>query len=112
MEGRHGDMSRRRLLFVSSRYLFPADSGGKIRTVNILRGMKGGAFEITLVSPLPPAVRPGNTKEIASVCDRFIGWPDATRGALFQWTRMRHIISNLPVAVATDYSLAGRRTIA
>ena len=49
MEGGNCDMSRQlRLLFVSSRYLFPTDSGGKIRTVNVLRGMKGGAFEITL----------------------------------------------------------------
>ena len=60
---------KRRLLFVSSRYLFPTDSGGKIRTVNILRGMKGGAFEITLASPRP--ARPGDAAETDSVCDRF-----------------------------------------
>ena len=101
-----------RLLFVSSRYLFPADSGGKIRTVNILRGMKGGAFEITLASPLPAYTRPGDPAETRSICDRFVGWPETTRGALFQWTRMRHLVSNLPVAVATDDSEAGRRTIA
>ena len=29
------------------------DQGGKIRTGNILRGMKGGAFEVTLASPAP-----------------------------------------------------------
>jgi polysaccharide biosynthesis protein PslH len=113
MEGGYGDMSRQlRLLFVSSRYLFPTDSGGKIRTANILRGMKGGAFEITLASPLPATTRPGDRAEISSVCDRFVGWPDATRGALFRWTRMRHLVSTLPVAVATDDSQAGRRTIA
>ena len=106
-------MSRqRRLLFVSSRYLFPTDSGGKIRTVNILRGMKGGAFDITLASPLPAKTRTGDPAEIVSVCDRFVGWPDATRGRLFQWTRMRHLASNLPVAVATDDSESGRRAIA
>jgi glycosyltransferase involved in cell wall biosynthesis len=100
------------LLFVSSRYLFPADSGGKIRTVNILRGMKGGAFEITLASPLPTYARPGDPAETGSVCDRFVGWPDATRGALFRWTRMRHLVSTLPVAVATDESESGHRAIA
>ena len=103
---------RRRLLFVSSRYLFPADSGGKIRTVNILRGMKGGVFEITLASPLPAGVgirAPGETRDI---CDRFVGWPGAARGALFQWSRMRHLVSRLPVAVATDISDAGRRAVA
>ena len=35
-------MSRPRLLFVSPRFLFPLDQGGKIRTANILRQMKGG----------------------------------------------------------------------
>src|SRR5690349_23671287 len=47
--------ARRRMLFVSTRYLFPADSGGKIRTSNILRGLKGGAFEVVLASPVPKA---------------------------------------------------------
>lgn len=100
------------LLFVSSRYLFPTDSGGKIRTVNILRGMKGGAFEITLASPLPAHARPGDPAGIGSICDRFVGWPDAARGALFRWTRMRHLVSTLPVAVAADDSEVGRRAIA
>ena len=44
------------LLFVSPRFLFPMDQGGKIRTGNILRGMKGGAFEVTLASPAPADV--------------------------------------------------------
>src|SRR5712691_3744024 len=111
MQGVNGDMSRRlRLLFVSSRYLFPTDSGGKIRTVNILRGMKGGAFEIILASPLPAYTR-SEPADIGGVCDRFIGWPDAARGALFQWTRMRHLVSTRPVAVANDDSELGRRAI-
>jgi glycosyltransferase involved in cell wall biosynthesis len=106
-------MSRRlRLLFVSSRYLFPADSGGKIRTVNILRGMKGGAFEIALASPRPTSSPSGDPPETASVCDRFVGWPDSARGTLFRWTRMRHLVSRMPIAVATDYSASGRRAIA
>ena len=32
-------MDARRLLFVSPRFLFPSDSGGKIRTTQILRGI-------------------------------------------------------------------------
>ena len=103
---------RHRLLFVSSRFLFPTDSGGKIRTVNILRGMKGGAFEIILASPRPASTRAGDAVETASVCDRFVDWPEATRGTFFQWTRMRHLVSKLPVAVATDDSEPGRRAIA
>lgn len=103
---------RRRLLFVCSRYLFPIDSGGKIRTVNILRGLKGGAFDIVLASPLPDGATTESPAETRDVCDRFLGWPNAARSALFQWSRMRHLISRLPVAVATDGSAAGRRVVA
>lgn len=103
---------RRRLLFVSARYLLPADSGGKIRTVNVLRGMKGGTFNITLASPLPSGARNGIPAETADICDRFVGWPAPTRGPVFQWTRMLHIAAKIPIAVATDNSTAGRRMIA
>ncbi len=104
--------ARPRLLFVSSRYLFPADSGGKIRTVNILRDMKDGAFEIILASPLPVGARTMQPAETRDICDRFVGWPGEARGALFPWTRMRHLVSTLPIAVATDISEGGRRAIA
>jgi glycosyltransferase involved in cell wall biosynthesis len=100
------------LLFLSPRYLFPTDSGGKIRTVSILRGLRGGAFEVHLVSPLPESSSPVDTAQLEQICDRFTGWPATRRAAAFQWTRMRHLVSALPVAVATDCSRAGRRTVA
>lgn len=106
MTGRH------RLLFVSSRYLFPIDSGGKIRTVNILRGLKGGDFDITLASPLPAAARARQPVETLDICDRFLGWDEKPRGNFFQWTRLRHLASRLPVAIATDYSATGHAVIA
>src|SRR5256885_9138219 len=102
---------RPRLLFVSPRYLFPVDSGGKIRTVNILREMRGGAFDITLASPLPSAPRADDAARISDVCDRFIGWPAAKRGDGFRWTRMRHLTSSLPVSVVTDYSASATSTV-
>jgi glycosyltransferase involved in cell wall biosynthesis len=105
-------IARPRLLFVSSRYLFPTDSGGKIRTVSILRGMMGGAFEICLASPLPDSPAEAHAAQLSQVCDRFIGWPAARRTPGFQWTRMRHLPSKLPIAVATDYSSCGQRTVA
>lgn len=103
---------RRRLLFVSPRFLFPMDNGGKIRTVQILRGMKGGLWEITLASPIPPEGRTRFAAEIAAVCDRFVSWPEPRRGPAFQVTRMRHLVSRIPVPVATDRSLPGRRVVA
>jgi glycosyltransferase involved in cell wall biosynthesis len=96
-------------LFVSTRYLLPADSGGKIRTLNILRGMLGGTFEVHLASPMPEG--PVQAAELKQVCDRFIGWRVARRSAMFEWTRMRHLASRLPIAVATDFSKQGRLAV-
>jgi polysaccharide biosynthesis protein PslH len=96
-----------RLLFVSPRFLFPMDQGGKIRTGNILRGMKHGAFDVTLVSPAPPDAG-RYAAEVAQTCDRFMSWPEAPR------SRMRRVLalgSRLPVAAATDRSVAGSAVV-
>lgn len=92
----------RRLVFVSPRFLFPADSGGKIRTGQILRGMLGGRFHITLLSPAPEDAIERYGNELRRVSDRFVSWPEPERGAAFRFTRLRHLLSGLPVAVATD----------
>ena len=97
-------MSQRpRLLFVAPWFLFPRTTGGRIRTSDILKGMKGGAFEITLLSP-DSAEPDAHRDAIETVCDRFLGWPQAERGPLWSYARMRHLFSALPVAVATDRS--------
>jgi len=103
---------RPRLLFVSARFLFPVDSGGKIRTTQILRGMKDGAFEIVLASPEPAGGASRYAAELAGVCDRFIGWPEPERGALFALSRLRHALGALPIPVATDRSTQGEKTVA
>jgi glycosyltransferase involved in cell wall biosynthesis len=104
-------MTTKRLLFVSPRFLFPTDSGGKIRTVQVLRGMKGGDFKITLVSPAPPHAEVTFAAELESVGDCFRAWPQPRRGAAFSLTRMRHLLSELPVPVRTDRSAVGRSTV-
>jgi polysaccharide biosynthesis protein PslH len=106
------DSRRPLLLFISPRFLFPTDNGGKIRTVQILRGMKGGAYEIALASPAPPEGRDRFAADLAAVCDRWVAWPEPRRGPTFQVTRMRHLLSRLPVPVATDRSRPGRRVVA
>jgi glycosyltransferase involved in cell wall biosynthesis len=102
---------RRRLLLISPRFLFPMDNGGKIRTVQVLRGMKGGSYEIALASPVPPEGRDRFAVELAAVCDRFAAWPEPRRNPAFRVTRMRHLVSRLPVSVATDRSRPGRRVV-
>lgn len=103
---------RRRLLFVSPRFLFPADNGGKIRTAQILRGMKGGPYEISLASPAPEEAELRHAAAIGEVCDRFAGWPEPRRGRAFRVTRLCHLVSRLPLSVATDRSRLGRRVVA
>lgn len=100
-------MTRRRLLFVSPRFLFPMDQGGKIRTGNILRGMKGGAFDITLASPAPPD-HARHRAEIEAASDRFVSWPERPASLLH---RAAALFSRLPVAAATDRSAAGQAVV-
>ena len=102
-------MSRQRLLFVSPRFLFPLNEGGKIRTVGMLRAMKkDGPFEITLVSPAPPDVG-RHTADIASACDRFFSWPATKTGKL---TQAMGVLGSLPASTASDRSQAGRAIVA
>ncbi|MBL8899634.1 MAG: glycosyltransferase [Planctomycetes bacterium] len=102
---------RPRLLFVSPRFLFPADEGGKIRTGQILRGMKGGAFELDLIAPASDAEVRAHRADLEELCDRFEAWPPQRRGALWKLARLRHLLSPLPVAVRTDVCAAFARAI-
>ena len=103
---------RKRLLFVSPRFLLPVDSGGKIRTTQILRGMHGGNYQIELVSPAPAALSGEHAQALAGMCTRFESWPERPRGALFGLTRMRHVAHRLPIPVRTDMDARAARLIA
>ena len=73
--------------------------------------MKGGAYEISLASPVPEdAAR--HAAAVGEICDRFTGWPEPRRGRAFQVTRLRHLVSHLPLPVATDRSRLGRQVVA
>jgi glycosyltransferase involved in cell wall biosynthesis len=105
-------VSRRpRLLFLSPRYLLPADTGAKIRTTDILRGLKGGRFEVILVGPGPGPADLDDPLAIAELCDRFVSWPAPARGAVYQARRVTQLLSPLPIAVACERSVQGRRVI-
>ena len=98
-----------RLAFVSPLFLFPTDTGGKIRTTNILRGLKGGAFDVTLIGPASAKELPGWTTEMDRLCDRFVCWPQREPRA--RWQRAFDLLGPLPVNVAADRSDAARRTV-
>jgi glycosyltransferase involved in cell wall biosynthesis len=99
-------MTKPTLLFVSPRFLFPADSGGKIRTTQILRGLKGGAFRIVLACPAPGMQAPQFEAELRTVADDVHFWP-AAEPSLQRALRFRHLPSRLPIPVASDRSRAG-----
>jgi glycosyltransferase involved in cell wall biosynthesis len=100
---------RPRLAFVSPLFLFPTDAGGKIRTTNILRGLKGGAFDVTLISPASDKDLGFWSTEIDRLCDRFAWWPQrATRA---RWRRAFDLLDPLPVNVAIDRSASARRVV-
>ncbi len=89
-----------RLLFISPVFLFPNDAGGKIRSTNILRGLKGGAFDLTLLSPAAPGQPQAWAAAIDEACDQFIAWPAAR--PMPRWRRAVDILGALPVNVAVD----------
>ncbi|MCG5497549.1 glycosyltransferase [Ectothiorhodospira variabilis] len=91
---------RPRLLFVSPRFLLPPDEGGKIRTTQILRGMKGGRFEIILASPESPGQSEAHQEALGAICDRFVSWPAVPRSGLQKAMRLRHLVADVPVSVA------------
>lgn len=100
------------LLFVSPRFLFPVDSGGKIRTTQVLRGMKGGQFRIKLMSPATPELAARHRADLAQVCDEFEFWPappDGWRGTL---NRAWHLLDPLPMPVRVDRSDAAAVAVA
>ena len=104
--------SKPRLVFISPRFLFPNDSGGKIRTTQILRGMKGGRFDITLVSPVSPGDEDRFAEELKSVADHFFFWPESETGKRLDTVlQYRHLLSSLPFPVATDRTKKGEALI-
>lgn len=100
---------RPRLAFVSPVFLFPNDAGGKIRTTNILRGLKGGIFDITLLCPAAAAEIQDWRVQIDGVCDQFIPWQPAW--AKPRWLRAVDVAKSLPVNVEVDRTRAGLQAV-
>jgi glycosyltransferase involved in cell wall biosynthesis len=74
--------------------------------------MQGGAFEVTLLSPLPHGSLEPHRAELDRVSVRFRGWPDPTRGRLGRARRLVSLASRLPVTVAVGQSRTARALVA
>lgn len=103
--------NKQKLLFVSARFLFPMDCGGKIRTTQVLRGMKGNKFSITLASPGSKVLSSKYASDLSEVADNFVFWPESNE-KLLPLTRLRFLASPYPIPVATDKSQAGQKLVA
>lgn len=101
--------TRPRLVFISPVFLFPNDAGGKIRTTNILRGLKGGAFDVTLLSPATPEQMRRWAKELDGVCAEFIAWEPAPVRA--KWLRAMDLADELPINVVADRTAQGMAAV-
>lgn len=88
---------RLKLAFVSTVFLLPADAGGKIRTGNVLRGLKGGTFEITLISPAPVDDTARWRDGLALLADHVVLWP--APAAAPRWTRALDLVRDAPANV-------------
>lgn len=98
-------INKPRLVFISPLFLFPNDAGGKIRSTNILRGLKDGAFHVTLLSVATAEQQRRWRSEIAGVCDEFIAWEPAPVRP--KWRRAVDLLGELPVNVANDRTRPG-----
>ena len=102
-------IDRLRLAFVSPSFLFPNDTGGRIRTTNVLRGLKGRAFEVTLIGPASAEQQGRWSGQLREVCDAFVPWaPPRYRP---RWQRAVDLLDPLPVNVAADRSASGLETV-
>ena len=100
------------LAFISTRFLFPADSGGKIRTTQILRGLKGGAFHIRLLMPCDAGLRERFESEIDSACDDLVSWESHDNHKSLNFIRKTAwLFGNVPIPVRSDWCRAAHKTI-
>ncbi len=100
-----------KVLFFSQPFLYPADTGGKIRTSQMLRHLRK-VFDITLVSNVDPKRDMPHLDEMASLCHEFHPVPRSTarkHSPTFYLKVLTRSLSRYPVAVLNDYS---RTTVA
>ncbi len=102
-----------RILFLSQRFLMPMDTGGKIRTGNILKYLSRDN-EITLISNVEEPKDTPYLPEMKNFCSRFIPvpWKEASRShPLFHLKLLFQCLSHHPISPLNDYSHALRTAV-
>lgn len=95
-----------KILFLSQRFLFPMDTGGKIRTGKILEQLKHRA-SLTVISNVESPKDDQYLPEMQRLCDKFIPvpWKEMERYTLkFYLKLLVQSFSRYPINVLNDYS--------
>ncbi|MBN1464476.1 glycosyltransferase [candidate division KSB1 bacterium] len=104
MKSETSDAKLPRLLFVSPRFLFPADTGGQIRSGQILRHLNNRRFDITLISPADAQQEKVHADDLHLVCNKFIRYRPPQRGLSADVKRALSLLHPLPASVFSDNS--------
>lgn len=95
-----------KVLFLSQRFLFPQDTGGKIRTGKILEHLNRH-FSITVISNVETTKDGPYIPEMKRLCDKFIPvpWTETKRYTLkFYIQILKKSFSLYPVTMLNDFS--------
>ncbi len=95
-----------KILFLSQRFLFPQDTGGKIRTGKILEQLSK-RYQITVISNVESPKDDPYLPEMKRLCTKFIPvyWKEIKRYTLkWYWDVFKKSFSIYPVPMLNDYS--------
>ena len=97
---------RLKVLFLSQRFLFPMDTGGKIRTGKLLEQLNR-IFDITLISNVESPKDDAYLRDVEKLCSKFypVPWKEVKKYTFRFYIRLLlRTFSRYPVTVLNDYS--------
>ena len=97
-----------KVLFLSQRFLFPMDTGGKIRTGNILAHLND-LVSLTVISNVESQKDDPYLPQMDEICDKFISvpWTEDPRYTFKFYIKIAmQSFSRYPISVLNDYSAA------
>lgn len=99
------------LLFISPQFLFPMDAGGKIRSANILKHLKGGAFSTRLLTPATAEEERRWRGELDTLADETIFWRPSPRNVIWEMRRAAAFFAEAPISAVSDANERAKRAI-
>jgi len=102
----HAETDKLRILFLSQRFLFPMDTGGKIRTGKIL-GQLSKMHHVTVISNVESPKDDPYLDGTDLFCNKFIRvpWVEVKRfTTAFYWKIFKYSFSRYPISMLNDYS--------